>query len=226
MNKTQVLVLFALLSLLHKAQASPVLERSESERVELLLPQSFAGRPIQKISLQEALQRSIAENLNIQLRRETWKQSQFSLQASRASFEPTLGASLQHSDSLSPPANSVDGKLGQVFQANSQQWSLRLSKRFTTGTQLSLNVFSSRNQNNSGSALNALVYGGNTSVSLTQPLLRGFSLDRDIQRASVLQATFANQKEWQNQRIAVAAQVLSTENAYWDLVRAQRAFAL
>ncbi len=190
------------------------------------LPASLAAQPLRELSLQDALAIAIENNLGIQIQSEQIAIGRASIRTSAAGFEPTLRASVNHNDSISPPASSVDGMLGQTFESQSQRWSASLSKQLTTGTSLSLDFFSARNKNNSGSAVEPLFYGTNLALSITQPILRGFSFDRDIQQASVLKAQFANKRELEQKRIIIANHVLATENAYWNLAEATRSYAV
>jgi outer membrane protein TolC len=207
--------------LLHSPAAS-----AQSAEESLSLPQTLASQPIRKLSLQDALALAIENNLGIQIQSEQVAISKASVAASEGSFEPTLRATVNHNDSISPPASSVDGMLGQTFESQSQRWSASLGQRLSTGTTLSLDFFSSRNKNNSGSAVEPLFYGTNLAVSISQPLLRGFSLDRDIPRASILKAHFASKKDLEAKRIVIANHVLTTENAYWNLAEATRSYAV
>ncbi len=188
------------------------------------LPESLAAAPLRELSLQDALALAIQNNLGIQIQQEQVAIGKASIRASEGGFEPSLQARFGHNDSITPPANSVDGMLGQVFKAQSQQWSANLSQRLSTGTSLGLSFFSSRNENNSGSAVDPLFYGSNLSLSISQPLLRGFSLDRDIPRASILKAEFASKKDLEDTQIIMANEVLRTENAYWNLAEATRSY--
>jgi len=190
------------------------------------LPEALVGQPIRSLTLQEALSIAIQNNLGIRIQSERLVISKTALAASEGSFEPTVQMQVNHDDSISPPANSVDGMLGQTFQSQNQRWSASLNQRLTTGTSLGLNFFSSRNKNNSGSAVEPLFYGSNLALSISQPLLQGFSLDRDIPRASILKAQFATKRDLEAKRIVISNQVLATENAYWNLAEATRSYAV
>jgi len=192
----------------------------------IALPDALSSQPMRTLSLQEALAIAIENNLGIQIQSERVAIGKASIRSSEGGFEPTLRASVNHNDSISPPASSVDGMLGQTFESQSQRWTANLGQRLSTGTSLSLDFFSSRNKNNSGSAVEPLFYGTNLAVSITQPLLRGFSLDREIPRASILKAKFASKKDLEAKRIVIANHVQTTENAYWNLAEAARSYAV
>ncbi|MCP4448037.1 MAG: TolC family protein [Myxococcales bacterium] len=190
------------------------------------LPASMAKVAKRQLSLQDALSLAIQNNLGIQIQSEQVAIGRASVRASEGSFEPTVSARVNHNDSVAPPASSVDGMLGEVFKAQSQLWTASINQRLSTGTNLGLNLSSSRNKNNSGSAVEPLFYGTKLDLSISQPLLRGFSLDRDIPRASILKARFASKHDMEAKRIVMANQVLATENAYWNLAEAARSYGV
>ncbi len=193
---------------------------------EFVLPDSVSTTKLRKLSLREAIAIAIANNLGIQLQRQRIEVGRANIASSEAGFEPRLSASFDHNDSVSPPQSSLDGVPGSTFENVSQRWTLGLSKRLSMGTTLGLNFFSSRNRSGSGSAVEPLFYGSNLSFSINQPLLRGFSLDRDIPRATILRAEFGNQKNLEEQRIVMAREVRRTEDAYWSLVQSTRSYAV
>jgi len=69
-----------------------------------------------------------------------------------------------------------------------------------------------------------LTYYTTTSFGLTQPLLRGFSLDRVIPEMSILSAKMGVAGERLNLRNTATQVVQQTENAYWDVVYAMYAY--
>ncbi len=217
---TSCIAVFACV-LLHRPAA-----QAQAPEQSLALPKALASQPIRRLSLQEALALAIENNLGIKIQTEQVAISKASVRASEGGFEPTVRASVNHNDSVSPPASSVDGMLGQTFESQSQRWSASLGQTLSTGTTLSLDFFSARNKNNSGSAVEPLFYGSNLAFSISQSLLRGFSLDRNIPRASILKAHFASKKDLEAKRIVIADHVLATENAYWNLAEAARSYAV
>src|SRR5262249_59915921 len=56
-------------------------------------------------------------------------------------------------------------------------------------------------------------------LSLTQPLLRGFSTDLVVPRIDVLRAEIASEREHAQLAVAAADVVERTEDAYWDVVQ-------
>ncbi|MBL4636240.1 MAG: TolC family protein [Kofleriaceae bacterium] len=190
------------------------------------LPESASRVTVRKLSLTEAIKITLKNNLGIALQRQQVSMSEASIRSSEAGFEPLVTARLSHNDSISPPSTSLDGTPGSTFENSSQQWSLGVSKRLSFGTNLGVNFSSSRRKSNLGSAVEPLFYGSNLSLSVSQPLLRGFSFDRDIPRSAILLAKFSNQRALQETRIAMAREIRQTENAYWNLVQTTRSYGV
>jgi outer membrane protein TolC len=226
MNKYIHLVALFVLPLLLVATppfSSPSWAESEDE---LVLPESIDPGHVWRMSLNEALAIAIKNNLGIQVQNEQVAIGRANLRARKGSYEPNLTASYDYSDSISPPASSLDGAPGTTFQSLNQRWSVALQQRISTGTNLGLNFFSTRNKSSLGSAVEPLFYGSNLSVSVDQPLLRGFSIDGDVPGASILRAEFANKKNLEDKRGVIAGEVRRTEDAYWNLVQATRSYGV
>jgi outer membrane protein TolC len=205
--------------------AAPPSVRAESLD-DLVLPESVDQSNIRQISLQQALAIAIENNLGIQIQDQQVAIGKANLRASKGSYEPRVTANYDYSDNISPPASSLDGAPGSTFQSLNQRWSVALQQRISMGTNFALNFFSARNKSSLGSAVEPLFYGSNLSFSVDQPLLRGFSIDGEVPRASILRAEFANQKLLEDKRGLIAGEVRRTEDAYWNLVQATRSYGV
>lgn len=200
--------------------------QAEDGSMDLVLPTSVARKSVRELSLHEAIQIAVKNNLGIKLQNTRVAIASANLRASRGIFEPTLSATVDHSDALSPPATTLDGMAGDVFSSVSQRWTIGIDQPTPWGTNLGISSTNSRFRSSAGSAVEPLLYGTNVSLSIEQALLRGFSLDRDIPKASILRAEFATQTALQEKRIVIAREVKRTEDAYWDLVRATRSYGV
>lgn len=191
---------------------------------DFVLPDSMQGVAVRKLSLQEALHIAIENNLGIQLQAQDLIVSEANIEESEAAFEPTLEGRVSYRDSISPPQSSLEGMSGDVFTSVSQAWSVSLAKRIQWGTRFSLDAASNRLRSSAGSAVAPLNYGANVGLSITQPLWRGFSLDKDVPRQGILRATFADQATRAAYRLQMHQEVRRTEEAYWNLVEAMQSF--
>ena len=106
------------------------------------------------------------------------------------------------------------------------RWSIALQQNISVGTRFSMNFFNARSRSDLGTAVQPLNYGSNLSLSVEQPLLRGFSLDGDVPRAPILRAKFASQQVLEDKRGVIASEVRRTEEFYWNLVQATRSYGV
>src|SRR5690606_10591519 len=96
-------------------------------------------------------------------------------------------------------------------------WRISLGQRLATGMELSLDFVNDRSLSTLGTAVAPLNYRSTLSIGVRQPLLRGFSLDLDIPRYTILQARLGSERERQQLAIVIAEVVERTEAAYWDV---------
>ncbi|MBK8726653.1 MAG: TolC family protein [Holophagaceae bacterium] len=172
-----------------------------------------AGAPAdapKRISLQEAIQTSLENNLQVQVAREVREATRANVLVNSGSFDWNL--------------------TGSLSVARTEDISLGVSKLFGFGGNLSVNYkpsyFSSRStvEYNAAQAAATSVtpfpYDGNLSATFTQPLLKGFGRDTTeslliVARKGAQQADLTFQK-------SIIDLVANTESLYWDVVYAQK----
>ena len=156
----------------------------------------------------------------IAIERETLQIARLGVTVARGAFEPQLSLSLDHARADSPPLSRQAGGAGTIVTTTNQDWNLSLSQRLATGTRLELDFVNSRTRSTAGTAVEPLNYRSNLALSLTQPLLRGFSPDLVVPRIDVLRAEIASERERAQLAVVAADVVQRTETAYWELVQA------
>ena len=183
------------------------------------LPPS-AGGNVWKLSLSDALQIALHENLGIQIERDQVQIGHLAELQARGHFEPTLTAAYLHTTDTEPPLTLQEGAAGALVTDSSDDFQVSLGDTFETGTQVSLTLDNGRSASTLGTAVEPLNYRTTLTVGFTQPLLRGFSTDLVIPRIDILRARIASDRE--RAQLAVVAQdvVEQTEDAYWDVVQA------
>jgi outer membrane protein TolC len=184
------------------------------------LPAGFDAAAAWRLDLGEALQLAVKQNLGVTLERKSTEIAGLGITVARGLFEPTLDASYTRSSSRTPPAMSTEGMAGEIVEFTDDRWQLSVTQRLATGAQLSLDWTSSRSDSTLDTAVAPLNYRSTLSLTVRQPLLRGFSLDTDIPRITVLQAKLGSERERQQLSVIVAEVVERTESAYWDVVQA------
>lgn len=184
------------------------------------LPAGVDARTVWRLDLAEALRQAVHNNLGIAIERDTVQIAQLGVGIARGAFEPQLALTLDHNRADSPPVTLQQGAPGTTITTTSQDWNLTLSQRLETGTVLGLGFSNGRADSTAGTAVEPINYRSGLTLSLTQPLLRGFSLDLVVPRIDVLRAELASDRERRQLVVAAADVIERTEDAYWDVVQA------
>jgi outer membrane protein TolC len=184
------------------------------------LPASVDARAVWRLDLAEALRMAVHQNLGIVIERESVQIARIGVAVARGVLEPLLTASLDHGSVDSPPITLQQGGASQIVTSVNEDWTLSLAQRLATGMRLQLDFINGRSRSTAGNAVEPLVYRSEVSLSVTQPLLRGFSTDLVVPRLDVLRAEVASERERWQLAVAAADIVERTEDAYWDVVQA------
>jgi outer membrane protein TolC len=192
------------------------------------LPEGMDKGTARALALTDAIQIAVQQNLGITLSREQARAAEHlvAMQWGR-SFEPKVTAFYSHSRATTPPAVTLiqNGVQAVLLTQTGDNWNVGAAQTFETGTQLSLLFTNTRTFTSTGGTL-PLVYNAGLNLTLVQPLLKGFAFDVDIPRQDVLRARFDSSRAREDVRIALIAAVKSTDDAYWDLVQALKAYAV
>jgi outer membrane protein TolC len=184
------------------------------------LPAGVDASKVWRLDLAEALRLAVHHNLGIAIERQTVQIAHLGVGVARGPFEPLLSLSADHGSAQSPPTTLQQGGAGQIVTSTNDDWNLSLSQRLQTGMKLELDVTNGRSRSTAGTAVEPINYRSTLSLSVTQPLLRGFSTDLVMPRIDVLRAEIASQREQQQLAVAAVDVVERTEDAYWDVVQA------
>lgn len=184
------------------------------------LPAGVDASAVWRLDLAEALRQAIQHNLGLAMERDQVQIARLGIIAARGAFEPTLAIGADHGRADTPPATAQAGVAGEIVTTTTEDWRLSLTQRLQTGMLLDLEFVNARSRSTAGTAVEPLNYASAVTLSLTQPLLRGFSTDLVIPRIDVLRAEIASEQERQQLLIAAAQVVEQTEDAYWGLVLA------
>ena len=193
-----------------------------------LLPEAMQARPARILSLSEAIQLAVSQNLGITLYREQYvaARRQIDVQWGR-SFEPVVRATYSATETTTPPTLSLlqNGDRALVLNTQGGSWAAGVTQTLETATQLTVGYSSLRQLTRPGQSA-PLVYNAGLNFTLTQPLLRGFAFDMAVPRQDVLRARFDSDRAGQDARAALIAAVKSTDDAYWDLVQALKSYSI
>jgi outer membrane protein TolC len=134
------------------------------------------------MSLEDAIDRALAHNLDVQSARLSPEIQDYSLAAAQAAYDPTLSSTLGYNNSSTQSTSQLDG--GQRIETKRSTYNASLSQNLPwLGARLSADFNNGRTETtNSFSTLNPN-YSSSLSFNYTQPLLAGFKTDN--QRAAV-----------------------------------------
>ncbi len=175
------------------------------------------GASLRDMSLEQAIEIALENNLDLKVARMNPQIQDYSLQAARAAFKPTLSGNFNQNHSSQVSTSSLDGVSTIVNQQQTYNTSLSQSLgKF--GANYSVTFSSGRSTNNTAPNLRPISYSGSTRLNYTQPLLANFKIDNARN----------NVRTQQIQRQIVDIQLLERiENtkagvrvAYWALRRA------
>lgn len=191
----------------------PPVMRTRVARALLILTVAVAASPLEaraqsRVTLQQAVVEALAKNDRILDDSDVSAYAELDLRLARSEFRPKV-------------VPNVFGSFGQTDLA-SQHYGVDVTQRLTTGTEMrvSLGTATSQIPDPSGTG-DVRFYNADTTLLLTQPLLRGFGTAVTRQ---ALSSAELRQKDVERQRQTLRRQVaIDATSAYYQLV-AQDAF--
>lgn len=182
----------------------------------LLLPASFTAQPANaedtvKIDLRSAVEQTLKNNLNLQLRRADVNSAEGATLSAEGAFDIVIDADANFQSLEQTPLI-----LRGAQKEDTGQWQAGASKVFTTGTSINLSWNnSSLNTDADGMLLNPS-YDSGLTLGLQQPLLKGFG--REVQ-TSLLRSSQKQLEAASYQVTSEAANLAAdVKIAYWNLV--------
>jgi HAE1 family hydrophobic/amphiphilic exporter-1 len=168
-----------------------------------------------KITLSEAIERTLANDPDLRISRIQRDEAGFSLRAAQGAYDPVFGVSGSRTRTVVPESSILSGT--ETGKLTVLQWTggPQLNGITTTGATYSLQFTSTKQQNDS--LFNTLnpQYPTSVSLNLTQPLWRGLRFDENRYRIQVARKNRQISNEQLRQRIIeVVTQAVS---AYWEL---------
>ncbi|HLO66767.1 MAG TPA: TolC family protein [Holophaga sp.] len=175
-----------------------------------------------RLSLQDAIQIALKNNLQVEIARQSRESTVSGVQSNLGAFDWTLNAdaSFGKQDSKSA-ANNSDGT------TTKRAFDVGVSKTFTWGGSLTANygpTYSSYDGISYGNpSVTALPWGGNLTATYSQALLQGFG--RDITTAPLVIARKNAEGADYTFQQAIINLVANTESQYWNVVYYDRLLA-
>lgn len=184
------------------------------------LPAAVEVATAWRLDLAETLRIALRQNLEVVIERKAVTAARLGVDVVGGQFEPVVTANYSHSDTDSPPATLQEGGVGDILNFVTDFWRVGVSKRFTTGTRVDLELANGRAASTLGTAVAPLNYRSTLALSVTQPLLRGFSPDLAVPQLDVLRARITSQRQRAQLVVAITSVIERTETAYWGVLQA------
>lgn len=159
-----------------------VADRLDPYQVGTALPPLAEGATMVSMTLEDAIDRALERNLDIQTVQLAPRMQAYALESARAAFSPTLSGSYRYNNSTRQSTSQLDGGARTTNQQHSLNTSLSQTLPWYGG-RLSADFNNSRTTTNNTFATLNPSYSSSVSVGYTQPLLQGREIDD--QRASL-----------------------------------------
>jgi outer membrane protein len=171
--------------------------------------------PTVQLSLDETVKRALEFNLDVQVQRINPRLQDLDIQGVQSVWNPTLNSVIRYTDSTTTPADTLLGRT--KFTQDDTFTNTGLSQLLPWfGTSYSIGWDTTRRESSAQSQNFNPSLTSNVAFSVTQPLLRDFSVDGN--RTQLL----VSRKQREITDVQLQQQVVQTtrqvRNAYWDLV--------
>ena len=188
---------------------------------------AFAGLPEEDsasqqapldLSLDDAIQQALENNLSVQISRLARQSSTFALSAARRVYTPEMVLETNLTESLSPAESQLDG--ADQNERDNLNYNLQFQQELPFGANYSVQFNNNRLATNSAFFTFNPRYRSTLNAQVTQPLLQNFRADPQRRQIEVSQ-NGERQAGHEFER-SVLDVLRDVQNAYWDLVFAIR----
>ncbi|MSR22737.1 MAG: TolC family protein [Gemmatimonadetes bacterium] len=139
-------------------------------------PPADPSKPLLRLTLEEAVDRALQNNLDLQTARLNPEIQRYAGVSADAAFSPTIGGNVGYNNSSNQSTSQLDGGTRTTTQRSS--FNLSLSQTLPWyGGRLSTNFNNSRTSTDNSFATRNPSFSSSVSLSYTQPLLSGFRTD-------------------------------------------------
>ena len=188
-----------------------------------LKPPADDGRPVRRLTADEAVKLAIENNLGIQVARIDPRVEDLNVAAARGSYTPSFASTFQNNSIQRPSANIFTGSSDDNFKQETLQSNIGVEQRLPWGALYDVGWDSSRSEsNNSGNTWRPQL-NSSLAFNYQQSLVRGFSIDSTRQQVEV---SLKNREIAEvGLRQTLAATTRTVRNAYYNLAYAVASLA-
>ena len=179
------------------------------------LPETIKGRPVRLVDL---LRQSLDRNLNYRQARLQPELQQASVLQQSAPFQLQMTSNINTSSRKTPTASQLAG--APTLTIDETRVELGFSHKLSWGTLLNVNINQIRSKTNSIFATLNPQYNATFTLSITQPLLRGFGPQNT--QAGLKAAEHRLKSAYENLKESEMDLLQQVASAYWDLAFAHK----
>lgn len=188
------------------------------------LPAPIPGAPtsgddVLRLNLESAYEMAISRNLDLQVGRYSIAASDANIHAASGIFDPNFTLGVDGDWTRSPSTTILEGSL--VPESRNTTFGLGVDGLLPSGTRWDVQLGSRRMETNSTFFFINPSWNTDLSLSITQPLLRGFGTL--VNRTGIVVARNSREQSAEAFEMLVVDTLSRVESAYWDLVAARRA---
>ncbi len=181
--------------------------------------------PGPKLTLDECIAQALEQNFSLQIQRYSSDTAAAAVAIADSDYDPNFNVVARRATTQqAQPGSTLDGVT--IEGPRSETGSLRAgaSQKITTGATVRLSTNLLRAKTNSRNSLVNPAYDSDVSVSVTQPLLKGFG--SEVNKASILRARLGLERAGLDFHGAVLDVVRNVETAYYNLAFAREQLAV
>jgi outer membrane protein TolC len=172
--------------------------------------QQAGERPALELSIDEAVERALDNNIDIAVEKYSPETAAANLQAAQGDYDPFLSAVVDHNKTTPPPTDAF------TFDTTTRNWSIGVNELLPTGGELGLS-FNNR-KSDTPSVFNDFnpVFRSSLTLSLVQPLLRGLRIDATRQNIRISKNN-VEISDTQFRQVVINV-VANVKTLYYDLI--------
>lgn len=199
--------------------AAPPLQAQQADKyvVGQAKPPEVAGSAVTDLTLEQATQIALENNLDLQVQKMNPQLQDYNLVIAQASFKPVVNGSFNGNHSANTTTSLLEGvTTSNLSLSQSQQYNMSVNQTLPWyGGSLTASFNNGRSANNNSNSTRNPSFSSSTQIQYSQPILAGFKIDgtRNNLRTQSIQRQIVD-LQLQNQVETVKANV---RVAYWSL---------
>lgn len=182
--------------------------------------QDASTTPEPVLTLKQAVARALDQNFTLQIQHYSTDTAAAAVDIADSNFDPTVTVTARTSTTQqAQPGSTLDGVTAAGPRSDSANLRIGASQSLVTGATVQVGANLARSKTNSTFSLLNPAYNGDVSLSVSQPLLRGFGTE--VNKAAIARARLGVERAGLDFQSAVLDVVRNVEAAYYNLAFAR-----